>query len=104
MKYVKVASVSDVPSDEALQVEVDGEKVALVNCEGTVCAISDICTHEHAFLSEGFVEGNTIECPLHGSVFDLRTGVVQSLPATDDAKTYDVKVEGDDVLLGVDDG
>ncbi len=103
MNYVKVASTGDVGSDQALQVEVGGEKLALLRCDGEIHAVSDICTHELAYLSEGFVEGCTLECPLHGSQFDVRTGEVKSLPATADVKKYDVKIEGDDVLVGIDD-
>ena len=61
----------------------------------------DICTHEHAHLSEGFIENCQIECPLHGSIFDMRTGEALTLPATSPLQTFNVKVEGDDVLIEV---
>jgi nitrite reductase/ring-hydroxylating ferredoxin subunit len=101
--FVKVAKVSDIPSGEALQVEADGQTMALVQVEGEVYCVQDICTHEHAHLSEGFCEGYEIECPLHGSIFDVRTGEVKSLPATDDLKTFPVKVEDGEVLVDVED-
>jgi MocE subfamily Rieske [2Fe-2S] domain protein len=100
-KFVKVAKVDDIPSGEALQAEVDGQTLALVRVDGEVYCVQDICTHEHAHLSEGFCEGFEIECPLHGSIFDVRTGAVKSLPATEDLKTYPVKVEDGDVLVEV---
>jgi nitrite reductase/ring-hydroxylating ferredoxin subunit len=101
-KFVKVAKVDDIPSGEALQADADGQVVALVQVDGNVYCVQDICTHEHAHLSEGFCEGFEIECPLHGSIFDVRTGEVKSLPATEDLKTYNVKVEDGEVLVEVD--
>jgi naphthalene 1,2-dioxygenase ferredoxin component len=101
-KFIKVAKVDDIPSGEALQAELGGDTVALVQVDGQVFCVQDICTHEHAHLSEGFCEGFEIECPLHGSIFDVRTGEVKSLPATEDLKTYKTKVEDGEVLVEVD--
>jgi naphthalene 1,2-dioxygenase system ferredoxin subunit len=100
-KFVKVANVEDIPAGEALQVEADGQLFALVRVDGDVFCVSDICTHEHAHLSEGFCEGYEIECPLHGSIFDVRSGDVKSLPATENLKTYPVKLEGSEVHVDV---
>lgn len=100
MRYVKVASRGDIPADEALKVEVEGKQIALVVADGEVHAVSNVCTHEYAELHEGFVEGHEIECPLHGSIFDVRSGEVKSLPATENLPTFPVKIEGDDVLVG----
>lgn len=100
-KFVKVANVDDIPSGEALQVDVGGEPCALVRVDGDVYCVHDICTHEHAHLSEGFVEGFEIECPLHGSIFDVRSGEVKSLPATEDVKTFPVKIEDGEVHVEV---
>jgi nitrite reductase/ring-hydroxylating ferredoxin subunit len=101
-EFVKVAKVDDIPTGEALAVEAGGQTLALVRVGEDVYCIHDICTHEHAHLSEGFCEGHEIECPLHGSIFDVRTGDVKSLPATEPVKTYAVKVEDGDVLVEVD--
>jgi naphthalene 1,2-dioxygenase ferredoxin component len=100
-KFVKVANLDDIPTGEPLQVETEGEKMALVRVDGEVYCVQDICTHEHAYLSEGFCEGYEIECPLHGSIFDVRTGEVKSLPATEDLKTYPVKIEDGEVQIEV---
>jgi nitrite reductase/ring-hydroxylating ferredoxin subunit len=100
-EFVKCAKVADIPNGEALAVEVNGATLALVKVGDDVFCIHDICTHEHAHLSEGFCEGYEIECPLHGSIFDVRTGEVKSLPATEDVKTYNVKVEDGDVSVEV---
>jgi 3-phenylpropionate/trans-cinnamate dioxygenase ferredoxin component len=102
-KQVKVANVNDIPAGEPLQVEAEGKTFALVRVDGEVYCVDDICTHEHAHLSEGFCEGHEIECPLHGSIFDVRTGEVRSLPATEDLKTYPVTLEGDDIHIELED-
>ena len=96
-RFVKVAKVDDIPSGEALQVEADGQTLALVRVGDEVYCVHDICTHEHAHLSEGFCEGFELECPLHGSIFDVRTGEVKSLPATEPVKTFPVKLEDGEV-------
>ncbi len=101
-KFVKLAKVDDIPSGEALQVTADGETLALVRVGDEVFCVHDICTHEHAHLSEGFCEGHEIECPLHGSIFDVRTGEVKSLPATEAVKTFPVKLEDGEVHVDLD--
>lgn len=98
MPFQKVAKFSELTT-EPLRVDVDGKPVCVVRFDEDVYAVSDVCTHEEAYLSEGFVEGCTIECPRHGAVFDLKTGEVLALPATEDLPTYPVRVEGDDVLV-----
>lgn len=100
-KFVRVAKVEDIPAGEALQIEHDGLVLALVRANGDVYCVADICTHEQAYLSEGFCEGYELECPLHGSIFDVRTGEVKSLPATEALKTYPVKVEDGEVSVDV---
>jgi 3-phenylpropionate/trans-cinnamate dioxygenase ferredoxin component len=103
---VEVARTDDLGEGEAMKVVVEGHEIALVNLGGGAFrAVDDICSHAHYFLSEGEVdaEDRTIECPKHGSVFDLDTGAPRSLPATVPVATYRVKVEGDRVLIDVED-
>jgi naphthalene 1,2-dioxygenase system ferredoxin subunit len=95
--WIKVAVVGDVPEGGTLQVDVAGEPVCLYNLAGTICATHDTCTHEEASLADGWVEGETIECPLHQATFDIRTGKVLAAPATQDLRVYPVKVEGDEI-------
>jgi 3-phenylpropionate/trans-cinnamate dioxygenase ferredoxin subunit len=104
---IEVGKATDVPQGEARRFAVDGREVAVANLgEGLFLAVDDTCSHAEASLSEGEVdaEDETIECPRHGSTFDLRTGRPRSLPATLPVRTYAVKVEGETLLLEVPDG
>lgn len=104
---VRVCAVDDVPAPGALQVKVPGASgaevaVAVVrDSDGSLHAISDTCTHQQVSLSEGEVEDGRIECWLHGSAFDLRTGHPDSLPAVVPVAVYPLTVEGTDVLVDV---
>jgi nitrite reductase/ring-hydroxylating ferredoxin subunit len=98
-EYVKVATVTDLAPGEITLVEVDGEPICLVNFGGTFYAIADECTHGGGALSEGELEGCAITCPVHFGQFDLRTGKVLQRPPREDATIYEVKVEGQDVLI-----
>ncbi|MGP3978333.1 non-heme iron oxygenase ferredoxin subunit [Streptomyces sp. 8N114] len=99
--FVKAASLSELEEDTPLRVELGGVPVSLVRTEGEVFAINDICSHANVSLSEGDVDECSIECWLHGSRFDLRTGKPSGLPATRPVPVYPVKIEGDDVLVSV---
>ncbi len=106
MGWVRVCGTSDVPAGEVRRFEVDHRPIAVVNLgdEG-FRAVDSICSHAHYFLDEGEVDVDleTIECPKHGSTFDLDTGKPTTLPATQPVERFDVKVEGDDVLIEVTD-
>ena len=99
--YTRACALSEVADDEALAVEVGGEPVAIIRAAGEVFAIRDVCSHAEVPLSEGEVDGCTIECWLHGSRFDLRTGKPTGMPATEPVPVYPVKIEGDDVLIAI---
>jgi nitrite reductase/ring-hydroxylating ferredoxin subunit len=96
-----VARLSEMDDGGMKQVTLDDEPVGLYRIGADVYALTDICTHEHAYLTEGDFESedHEVECPLHGSRFDVRDGSVRILPATKPAKTYPVKIEGDEVLI-----
>jgi nitrite reductase/ring-hydroxylating ferredoxin subunit len=93
--FVEVCRLDDLPQDKAVQFTVGGDFLALVRTEGTVFAISDYCSHADVSLSEGDVEDCHIECWMHGSRFDLRTGRPDSPPAVRPVPVHDVVVEGD---------
>lgn len=105
MSAIEVCKLADVPAVGALAVVVDGTPVAVVRDEdGDLHAIRDICSHADVALSEGEVDGCTIECWLHGSRFDLRTGEPSGPPAVKAVPVYRVSVEGegDDAVVLVD--
>ena len=101
MSFVRACSTDDVQPGSALAVAVDGVAVAVVRDGDDWYAIYDECSHAAIPLSEGDVEGDQIECWLHGSMFDLRSGKPTNLPATEPVAIYPVKVEGEDVLVDV---
>ena len=106
MALVRLCSASDVPAGEIRRFEVDHRPVAVVNLgdEG-FRAIDAICSHAHYFLDEGEVDVDleTIECPKHGSTFDLTTGKPRTLPATLAVQVFPVKIENADILIEVND-
>lgn len=102
MTFQKAAELSQISDGEALGIEVEGKDVALVRVGDDVYAIEDMCSHAMIPLSEGDVEGCEIECWLHGSRFDVRTGEALNLPATEPVPTYATKIDGDAVLVDLD--
>jgi 3-phenylpropionate/trans-cinnamate dioxygenase ferredoxin component len=100
-EFRRACALSDVPADGALGVEVNGQPVCVVRTGGEVFALRDVCSHEEVPLSEGEIYDHTVECWLHGSCFDLRTGKPTGPPATKPVATYQVKIDGDDVLVAL---
>lgn len=101
-RWIRVASRDDVEEGGTLQVGLEGEPVCLYNLGGTFYATHDTCTHEKASLAEGFIDDDCIECPLHQALFHIPTGAVRSPPATEDVRTYPVRLVGNDVEVGLD--
>jgi len=100
--FVRVCSVNDLPTVGAVQVEIDLKRVAIVrDSAGDIHAIDDTCSHANVSLSEGDVEDTAIECWLHGSRFDLRSGKPIGLPAITPIAVYPVKIDGGDVFVSV---
>jgi 3-phenylpropionate/trans-cinnamate dioxygenase ferredoxin subunit len=100
-EYARACAADDVADGTAVRVVLDGVPVAIVRSEGEVYAIHDVCSHANVALSEGEIDGQTIECWLHGSRFDLVTGRPTGLPATVPVPVYPVKIDGDDILVAV---
>ena len=103
MAFARACDVADLRDDEALPVTVGDLDVAVVKVGDEVFAISDECSHAAVALSEGDIEGCTLECWMHGSRFDLRTGKPLGPPATDPVPVFPVRVEDDVVLIDVGD-
>ena len=101
MAFELACALSDVPADEALGVTVGGVDLAVARHEDEVFALQDLCSHAAVALSEGEVEDCTVECWLHGSRFDLRTGKPSGFPATEPVATFPVEVRDDGVYVDV---
>jgi 3-phenylpropionate/trans-cinnamate dioxygenase ferredoxin subunit len=101
MTFVEAAALADIPDGGVIAAEVEGVQVALVRDGEDIYAIYDECSHASIPLSEGDVEGCEIECWLHGSRFDLRTGKPVNLPATEPVPIYPTQIKGDSVLVDV---
>lgn len=101
MAFVRVASTKDLEPGSMMGVEAGGKEVLLVNLGGTFYAIGNRCTHMSCLLSDGTLEGESVKCVCHDSFFDLKTGNVAKGPARKPEPVFQVKVEGDQVLIEV---
>lgn len=99
--FVTVARAGDLQPGEMTYVEVGDTPVCLINLDGEFFAISDVCTHEEASLSDGEIIGDEVECPLHGGAFHIRTGQPAAFPVVVPVETYRVRVVGDEVQVAV---
>ena len=99
MAFERACALSEVPTDEALGVTVDAYDVAVARDGDEVFALQNLCSHAAVALSEGEVDDCTVECWLHGSRFDLRTGKPTGLPATEPVATFPVEVREDGVYV-----
>ncbi|QLQ17224.1 MAG: non-heme iron oxygenase ferredoxin subunit [Micropruina sp.] len=103
MTFRHACAVAEVPVGSAIAVDLGGDaEIAIVNTEEGFFAIRDVCSHAEVPLSEGEIDGCTLECYMHGSRFDLRTGVPLELPATQPVPVYAVRVDGEAVYVDVD--
>ena len=102
MSFERACAVADIRADEALAVTIGAYEVAIARDGDDVYALQDLCSHAAIPLSEGEVDGCTVECWLHGSRFDLRTGKPVNFPATEPVATFPVDVRDGDVYVDVD--
>ena len=102
MAFERACALDEVPTDEALAVTIGRYDVAVARHEDEVFAVENICSHAAVALSEGEVSDCTVECWLHGSRFDLRTGKPTGLPATEPIATFPVDVRDGDIYVDVD--
>jgi 3-phenylpropionate/trans-cinnamate dioxygenase ferredoxin subunit len=96
-----VGMASDIPPERVAVFQVGDHDVAVCNVAGEFFAIDDVCTHDGGALDQGELEGDQIECPRHGARFDVRTGAAVQLPAFMPVESHEVRVEGDEVQVGV---
>ena len=97
--FVKVAEAKDIQPSKMKEVRMNSEDICIVNINGKYYAIGNVCTHEGGPLADGTLDGYEVECPWHGSKFDVRTGEVTNSPASEPEPTYEVKVEGNSILV-----
>jgi len=102
-EIIDVCTVSELPTGERKLVEWEDLEIGVFNCRGEYFAIEDRCSHDDGPLAEGEFDAGTctVECPRHGSLFDLRTGRPKTLPAYEPVETFPVRVEEDTVKLEV---
>ena len=100
--WVRAAARSDLAEGEVIGVEVAGHSIALYDADGNLFATDNICTHAYACLSDGWLDGEVIECPLHAARFDVRSGKVLDPPATEDLKTYPVRIVDGEIQVRLD--
>lgn len=99
MAWHRAARVAELAERSVLGVEIGEDQVAIYRLEDGYYATHNICTHQHAFMSDGYVEKGCIECPLHQALFDVRTGEALEGPASEPLTTYPVKVENDEIFV-----
>lgn len=99
MTFKFAANLNDLSPDEPFAATIDNELIALYLVDGEVYATHNICTHQHALLSDGFLEDGCIECPLHQGKFDVKTGAALCAPVTTPVKTYKIQVDNGAVMV-----
>jgi len=100
-QWTQVIALSNVPADDVTAVSAAGRELAIYGVDGAVFATDNLCTHGHARLCDGFLDGHEIECPLHQGKFDVRSGKAMCAPLTTDVRTYPVKIEDGYVFVEV---
>ena len=100
--WINTLATDELPADDVMGIAVDGRDIALYTVGDAVYATDNICTHGHARLCDGFLEGHEIECPLHQGKFDVRSGQPMCAPASEALRSYPVKIEGGRVWLALD--
>lgn len=97
--FVPVAKLADLAGNRKLIAEVNDRYIVLVELDGEIYCLDDVCTHDGGPLGEGEIDGNCLVCPRHGAKFDIRTGAAVCMPATEPTATHEVKVEGDQIFV-----
>ena len=98
MAWHKAAELSDLEGKDVIGVTIEDVEIAIYRLDDEYFATSNICTHQFAFMSEGYVENDCVECPLHQAFFEIRTGKVMDGPPTEPLKTFATRIEGTSIL------
>jgi nitrite reductase/ring-hydroxylating ferredoxin subunit len=104
MAWTKVACPADIGGGECKGVHIDGVEVALYNVKGRFYATSNICTHQRTLLTEGYLEGEYIECPLHQGRFNVITGEAEGPPVKVALRVFPVRIEDGEIQVDVEEG
>ncbi len=97
--WVQAATLKEVSPSNMKGFEVDGRELVLYNVDGIIHCTSNICTHAYALLSDGFLDGLEIECPLHAGRFNVASGKALCSPVVEDLRVYETKISGSDILV-----
>ena len=101
-QWIDAAALDAVPEGDVIGIRVAGKEIALYEVEGEIYATDNLCTHGAARMSDGFLEGREIECPLHQGRFDVCSGQALCAPLTENIRTYPVRIENLRVMLKLD--
>ncbi len=101
VNFVEAAELDAVKTGKMMRISIQDQDILLANVDGTIYAVDNICSHEDASLYNGALKGRCVECPLHGSLFDLADGKPQTEPATEAIRTYPVKIKNNMILIGL---
>ena len=98
---IEIASTKDLMPGQMTGIDKEGKSILLANVNGVYYAIGNICTHQRCSISEGTLNGDAVQCPCHGSTFNVKTGAVVKGPAKNPEPTFTLRVEGDKILAGL---
>ena len=98
-EYIQVSDTTDIELGNSVSVNVNGTKILICNTEEGFFAVQDMCTHALVPLCGGLIQGTLISCPLHGAVYDLKSGEVMAPPAFEDLQTFKLKIEGTSIRV-----
>jgi nitrite reductase/ring-hydroxylating ferredoxin subunit len=101
LRFQPVAKASEIGDGDMKAVTVGAKHIAIYNLGGEYHATDAYCTHGHALLTEGYIDGTTVECPMHGGMFDITSGAPTGAPCTTALATYPVRVDGDTLAIGI---
>jgi naphthalene 1,2-dioxygenase system ferredoxin subunit len=100
-QWIETCNIGEIPEDDVIGVQVQGREIAFYRVDGNVFATDNVCTHGHARLCDGFLEGHEIECPLHQGRFDVRNGKAMCEPLTEDIRTYPIRIQDGKVFVAL---